>query len=681
MNKATQRICFAPLASRVCVWAILALAIVSVYNSAQAAATTRTWDGGGANDNINTAANWVGDVAPVNGDLLVFTGSTRTTPALSANLTVDSITFNSSASPFTLGGGSTFTITPVVASFGVENQDADNQTINTATKLGANQTWKATSGKLTIGGALDSNGKALTIDGGFDVTVSGVVSGSGSLTKIGSGSLTLSGTANNSFTGTTTVNEGTILLNKTAGQDAISGALVIGDDSGGANADVVRLSAANQLPDNTAVTINTSGLLDLNGNSDKVGTLDMTAGSVTTGAGTLTLGGTVTGNGNANSATISGNLNLGGDRTFTIANGAAAEDMSISAVISGANKLTKDGTGTLVLSGVNTYGTGKDTKLEAGTIAVGNNSALGASRLVLSGGTIQSDSTASRTLGNEVFQDAASTIGGSGAMTFTGTYTAKNAAQTLTVNNTAATTFSGTSFALSDNNTAGTVTVNVAGASGGVTISAVIENRPGGGGGAGKLIKDGAGTLTLSGANTYTGGTTLSAGTLQLGADNVIPNTGTFAFSGGTLDANNKSEPIVAGNAGIGQLSLTANSSILLHADATDATLSFASGTRSGGVLTIDQWEGSLGSAGTGDRIFFTSNTGIDATFLANVAWSNLNGTGGSATGATLLGTGPFELVPVPEPGTIFAGFLVVGIFGWSERKRLRRFLPIGVRS
>ena len=82
-----------------------------------------------------------------------------------------------------------------------------------------------------------------------------------------------------------------------------------------------------------------------------------------------------------------------------------------------------------------------------------------------------------------------------------------------------------------------------------------------------------------------------------------------------------------------------------------------------------------------GDRIFFTSNTGIDAAFVANVSWSNLNGTGGTVTGGFLLGTGPFELVPMPEPGTIFAGCLLVGIFGWTERKRLRRLFPIEDRS
>ena len=42
--------------------------------------TTKLWNGGGGDDNWTTAANWVGGVAPVANDDLVFGGSTRLTP-------------------------------------------------------------------------------------------------------------------------------------------------------------------------------------------------------------------------------------------------------------------------------------------------------------------------------------------------------------------------------------------------------------------------------------------------------------------------------------------------------------------------------------------------------------------------------------------------------------------------
>src|SRR5207302_1859242 len=50
------------------------------------------------------------------------------------------------------------------------------------------------------------------------------------------------------------------------------------------------------------------------------------------------------------------------------------------------------------------------------------------------------------------------------------------------------------------------------------------------------LVKIGAGTLTLANAgNNYAGGTRIDAGTLRLGAANVLPNTGTVTLNGGTL--------------------------------------------------------------------------------------------------------------------------------------------------
>ena len=58
--------------------------------------------------------------------------------------------------------------------------------------------------------------------------------------------------------------------------------LIIGDGLGGANADVVRLLIRNQINNNSHVTINNSGLLDLNGQLDGMNQL--------TGVGNITLG-------------------------------------------------------------------------------------------------------------------------------------------------------------------------------------------------------------------------------------------------------------------------------------------------------------------------------------------------------------------------------------------------------
>src|SRR5205085_2392502 len=102
----------------------------------------------------------------------------------------------------------------------------------------------------------------------------------------------------------------------------------------------VTLLAADQIGFGTAgaVTVDGSGLLNLNGFSDGIGALTLTSGGdVTTGAGTLTLGGNVTATATAaNSCTISGNLSLGTAlRTFTVNNASIDPDLDITAVVSG----------------------------------------------------------------------------------------------------------------------------------------------------------------------------------------------------------------------------------------------------------------------------------------------------------------------------------------------------------
>jgi autotransporter-associated beta strand protein len=62
----------------------------------------------------------------------------------------------------------------------------------------------------------------------------------------------------------------------------------------------------------------------------------------------------------------------------------------------------------------------------------------------------------------------------------------------------------------------------------------------------GGLTKNGAGILTLSGANTYTGGTTVNVGTLALGANDVLANAGAVTVNGGALDINTRTETVGA---------------------------------------------------------------------------------------------------------------------------------------
>jgi len=95
------------------------------------------------------------------------------------------------------------------------------------------------------------------------------------------------------------------------------------------------------------------------------------------------------------------------------------------------------------------------------------------------------------------------------------------------------------------------------------------------------LTKNGSGVMTLSGPNTYTGPTTVLAGTLRLGADNVLADTTDVVLAGGTLEA-------AAATDTIGSLNVTANS-----------TLELGSGNLTFGDSRGHTWTGHLTLSGT----------------------------------------------------------------------------------
>ena len=196
----------------------------------------------------------------------------------------------------------------------------------------------------------------VNVDGGSSgLQLGGILSGPNGFTKTGTGTLTFIGPSSSTTTGTVTVNEGLVELGKNAGANAISGDLVIGDGSG---TDTVRLLNADQIGDASTVTINTGGVLDLNGLSESMGGL--------AGSGLVTSG-------------------SAGDVFFAV--GAGGQDATFSGTIedgSGTVNLIKIGSGTQTFSSVQTYsGT---TTVNEGTLALGG-SDLFSGTLVVSGPT------------------------------------------------------------------------------------------------------------------------------------------------------------------------------------------------------------------------------------------------------------------------------------------------------
>jgi autotransporter-associated beta strand protein len=225
-----------------------------------------------------------------------------------------------------------------------------------ASQISANLNLNGTQHTFNIINALVAN----------DTVIDGVIS-NGTLFKNNAGTLVLAGSSANTFSAMSFVS-GTILLQKSAsGIVAAPGDITVGDGSG---ADILRLGQSEQIGNTAAVTLTSSGTFDLATFTETIGNLTSTGGQVTGGAGTLVLGGNVTTNASAATANIAPSVDLGNAaRTFSIANGAAASDLTVSGlVVNGV--LNKTGTGTLTVSGAATSPQNLTINLNAGGLVI-----------------------------------------------------------------------------------------------------------------------------------------------------------------------------------------------------------------------------------------------------------------------------------------------------------------------
>ena len=568
--------------------------------------STFTWTGGGANSNWSTGANWQGGVSPTSGSTLVFgVGQSQLT-------NVDDIVGLSVAEIQLAGGysisGNAITLTGS-GGVGIDSQSATN-TFSSPITLGASLAFTEDAGQLTLGG---------------------VISGSQSLTKGGPGTLVQSGA--NTYSGTTTVSAGTLSI-----------------------------AADSNL--GTAPGSNTPGSVTING-----GTLATT--------GTFTL-----------SARRGISLGASGG-TVDVSSGTI---LTYSGIAASTGRLTKIDTGTLVLGGTNTYSGG--TTVSAGTLSVAADKNLGTApslatpgSLTLSGGTLAT--TASFTLNAKrgislgasggTFDAASGTTltykgiaAGAGGLTKVDTGTlALGGVNSFTG---VTTVSAGTLSIANDNNlgtppgspTPGSLTINGGtlatvsnftlnsnrgislGAAGGTidVAAGTILTYNGIAAGTGGLTKTDTGTLVLGGANTYSGGTTVSAGKLSIASDNnlgIAPSSatpGSLTLSAGTL-------------ATTGSFTLSANRGVSLGASG--GTIDAASGTAltyngvaagTGALTKIDTGTLVLGAANT-----YSGITTVSAGTLSIAADNNLgtppsSATPGSVTinGGTLATTASFTL-------------------------------------
>ncbi|MBZ9709428.1 autotransporter-associated beta strand repeat-containing protein [Mesorhizobium sp. ESP7-2] len=289
-----------------------------------------------------------------------------------------------------------------------------------------------------------------------------------------------------------------------------------------------------------------------------LGTLVLSGANSYTG-GTAINGGTVQVASDGNLGDASGGLSLDGGRLHTTADITSARAVTLNAgggtfdtdsatslalngIVSGAGTLTKTDAGTLVLTGANSYQGG--TVINGGTVEVSADANLG-------------DAAGALTFDN-------------GTLHTTGTFTAGRNA-TL---NAGGGTFD------TDNSTVLTLTGAV--------------------GGAGALTKDGAGTLVLTADSTYGGGTTISAGTLQLGNGGATGSITGDVLDNGLLSFNRSNlytfDGTISGSGGVSQ-------------DGTGNTVLTADNSYSGGTLIA----GGGGLYINGDQSAATGPTNVNS--------------------------------------------------------------------
>jgi autotransporter-associated beta strand protein len=285
-------------------------------------------------NSVTVRANHANSFGSDNTEVLNILGGTRTSVV---ELTND-ITL---ARTLTVQGRNT-------ADVALRNLSGNNSLAISVDGGGTNYNIESTAGNLTISGVSGTadNQRNLFVTGAGNVTLANW-NGRNDLTMNGSGTLTMGGPTVTVLSGTATVNSGTLFLNAVGGVGlstiSATGGLVINNTG-----TVVTALGGNSIGQTTAVAVNTGGLLDVRKNNV---------------IGALSGGGTIR-NTTATGYLLTAN-NDNGNSTFS---GVMEESTT------GKLSFTKAGTGTLTLSGSNTY-TGSTT-VSTGTLILANTGSL-----------------------------------------------------------------------------------------------------------------------------------------------------------------------------------------------------------------------------------------------------------------------------------------------------------------
>ncbi len=439
---------------------------------------------------------------------------------------------------------------------------------------------------LTLASGITGTDVNASFGGAGNITVNDVIAtGNGSLTKDGAGQLQLYGT--NTYTGVTTINDG-------------------------------RLTVFNgrAIADAGAVVVNASGIFEV-AESETIGSLAGAGSVVISDAKTLSVGG-------SNSTTFSGVI-------------------SDFAFMGGRGNMAKSGTGTLTLTGANTY-TGTTT-ISAGVLNIQHASALGTA----AGGTTVASGAALQMQGSFTVNGEALTLNGTGVANDGALRAMSGSVEwsgLITL---------GSSSLIAAESSASLTVQGVTGTDKDVTFGAAgsISVRGGITTGAGGVTKSGLGTLYLYGTSTYTGVTTIDGGVLRTSTGNNLSSASAVVVNASGMLSILESDTI-GSLAGAGSVRIAGGGAALTTGgDNTSTTFS--------GVISEFPYPGArLVKTGTG-TLTLTGDSTYTGTTTINGGELRVNGSLTSAvtvqTGGTLSGTGTIsKAVTVESGGTLSAG-------------------------
>jgi len=491
--------------------------------SLQAHAATRTWTGLGGDNKWSTADNWDSG-APVSGDDLVFEGETQLENKndLDAYTTIKSITFNSTSNFWvnsSIGGSNPITLGNFMGS-GITNSAAGAPFFGPDMKLGNWTTVTNNGGWLTMQGALDTQGYALSVTGSGAVTISGGISGTGNVGKSsGSGTLALSGS--NTYTGYTGVYQGTLKLNQ-SGVIANTSSVVVSRVGTCLLLDNDVTNVSNRINDSAAISLG-GGTFSLLGSS---------SADTTETIGAVTLAFNEPGGGYSTINVTSGTDHYAELTAASLARG-NGEDVVLYFTgaglgTSGNNPRVKFTSAPDLTNGIIPYATVNGTDFATYDVTLGIKAATPDKTTIDSAGATdnvrisasEAITAADKTV-NSLIVDGGYTVSGDKKLTIGSGALMNNGTAAISVPTLAFGAAIGTIFA-NDN----------------ITVSSAITGDSG-------IVKAGTGNLTISGANTYSGKTSVYQGTLTLGAADRIPDGSSVCVpTNAVFDLNGNNETI-----------------------------------------------------------------------------------------------------------------------------------------